>query len=236
MRLRIIDFLRAAAILMVMAYHCPPLKKYFYWGWAGVDLFFVLSGFLVSGLIFQELRKRNTFSPFNFLIRRGFKIYPSFYFYLTVILIIQYLNEIIFHNPSRLFLEQILAEIFFFQNYFSGFLYQSWSLAIEEHFYILLTLLIFLAFKFDYISLRPVLVTYFLLFVTALYFRHLQYDTPFTYHDSFYPTHLRMDALFFGVLLSFLYHFHQPDLLKVINKFKHPLWTLGIIFICPISS
>jgi len=93
-RLPQLDVLRAAAILLVLGRHMAP--KHFQdlhslediapaWvrlgletlqrgGWIGVDLFFVLSGFLVSGLLFQEHLKTGEMSPARFLIRRGFKI------------------------------------------------------------------------------------------------------------------------------------------------------------------
>src|ERR1044071_7721685 len=53
-------------------------------GWLGVELFFVLSGFLVSGLIFKEYDRHNSFDPIRFLIRRGFKIYPTYFLWVIL--------------------------------------------------------------------------------------------------------------------------------------------------------
>jgi peptidoglycan/LPS O-acetylase OafA/YrhL len=50
-------------------------------GWIGVDLFFVLSGFLISGLLFNEYKARSSISFKRFFIRRGLKIYPAFYLF-----------------------------------------------------------------------------------------------------------------------------------------------------------
>ena len=86
-----LDFLSFVAILLVLFRHLIingnglPARVAFVLktgGWVGVDLFFVLSGFLVSGLIFKEYDTYGTFDPWRFLIRRGFKIYPTLYLFL----------------------------------------------------------------------------------------------------------------------------------------------------------
>lgn len=90
-RFRQIDILRAVAVLLVLGRHLTPCPEGFshflhhvtrIWnqgGWIGVDLFFVLSGFLVSGLLFREHEKFHELHIGHFLIRRGFKIYPPFW-------------------------------------------------------------------------------------------------------------------------------------------------------------
>jgi peptidoglycan/LPS O-acetylase OafA/YrhL len=93
-RVAALDVLRAVAVTLVILYHCTGeasagpgwpeaarevLRVVSRGSWIGVDLFFVLSGFLVSGLLFREYRARGTVSAGRFLVRRGFKIYPPFY-------------------------------------------------------------------------------------------------------------------------------------------------------------
>jgi peptidoglycan/LPS O-acetylase OafA/YrhL len=91
-RSKAIDILRALAVFLVLGRHMipvasagPSIPGYFahsfttLWvrgGWIGVDLFFVLSGFLVSGLLFRGHQKFGVLSGKDFLIRRGLKIYP----------------------------------------------------------------------------------------------------------------------------------------------------------------
>ena len=82
-----IDFLRFCGVFLVMINHIiilghSGLDRFLgvvqTGGWAGVDLFFVLSGYLVSGLIMKEYKLHGSFNPMRFLIRRGFKILPVF--------------------------------------------------------------------------------------------------------------------------------------------------------------
>jgi peptidoglycan/LPS O-acetylase OafA/YrhL len=94
-RLVQLDVLRAVAVLLVFGRHAviqPPdaglLKNFagvwYRLGWTGVDLFFVLSGFLIGGLLFKELRTRSQLDVGRFLIRRGLKLWPAYYVYVTV--------------------------------------------------------------------------------------------------------------------------------------------------------
>src|SRR5437764_14402875 len=77
-----LDILRAIAVLLVMGRHFPYYETWGRIGWIGVDLFFVLSGFLISGLLFREYAQTGTISFYRFVVRRCFKIWPAFYFFL----------------------------------------------------------------------------------------------------------------------------------------------------------
>src|SRR5438046_3761325 len=82
-----LDFLRGVAILLVILrhtvlFHVPGWEALLVqFGWAGVDLFFVLSGFLISGLLFSEYRQNGMIRFARFALRRALKIYPAFYFF-----------------------------------------------------------------------------------------------------------------------------------------------------------
>ena len=88
-RIKQLDVLRGIAIVLVLGSHMPASDLWSQIGWVGVDLFFVLSGFLVSGLLFNEYKKHGQIRLGRFLIRRGFKIYPAFYFLILVTIAIR---------------------------------------------------------------------------------------------------------------------------------------------------
>src|SRR4051812_10077352 len=110
-RLRELDFLRGVAIILVLLRHIPLFDSTMRMGWIGVDLFFVLSGFLVSGLLFKEYLKFGDIRPKLFLIRRGFKIYPVYFiFYLP------YIYSII--RIHKFDMGGFISDMTFTQNYF----------------------------------------------------------------------------------------------------------------------
>jgi peptidoglycan/LPS O-acetylase OafA/YrhL len=69
------------AILLVLGRHAEYYHLWQRAGWIGVDLFFVLSGFLISNLLFSEYGDTGTINLGRFLLRRGLKIYPAYYFF-----------------------------------------------------------------------------------------------------------------------------------------------------------
>ncbi len=74
-----LDVLRGIAALLVLGVHVPAYPIWSRVGGYGVDLFFVLSGFLISNLLFTEFSKTGDIRIGRFLARRAFKLYPSFY-------------------------------------------------------------------------------------------------------------------------------------------------------------
>ena len=148
-----IDSLRALAVLAVIIYHVDV--NYLPGGFLGVDLFFVLSGYLISSLIIKEFRKTGTVNLYNFYIRRARRLLPAVYFMITVGLVVMVLfNEVLLRKSH---LDAIFGYIyssnwwyiFHKLDYFDSFGAQSpfkhlWSLAIEEPFYMIFPLLFLL--------------------------------------------------------------------------------------------
>ncbi len=214
-RLRELDFLRGIAIILVIFRHQPVIDFLQTMGWIGVDLFFVLSGFLVSGLLFREYQKFGSIKPGLFLIRRGFKIYPIFY--LTAILYI--IPRILLHkfNPLHAFYDLI-----FVQNYAMGWGYlyaASWSLAVEEHFYFLLAFLLWLLFNKKLIDFKKtqgfslfekIIVSVLVVILVLRIISNYYYPDDTIRHITM--THLRIDSLLFGVLIAYWYNFKQQQL------------------------
>lgn len=149
MRNKRLDILRGIAVLWVVLYHGELRNTIFNGGWAGVDLFFVLSGFLISGLLFAEYKKNGSIDFKRFFIRRALKIYPAFYFFLFV----TFIAEAGLHHlrPMGAF----LSEILYVQNYAPYIWPHTWSLAVEEHFYIALPLFLCCLLYFSHRSDDP---------------------------------------------------------------------------------
>ena len=163
MRIKNLDFLRAVAITGVLFQHSSWVNRVTQTGWIGVDLFFVLSGFLVSTLLFNEIKKNGSVNSKLFLIRRGFKIYPAFYFFLFSTLLYKY-----FFNHEVFGATRIVSEIFFLQSYLPDIWLHSWSLAIEEHFYIFIAILLWWLVKTGFIF-RKNSVIYLFVFLWMLW-------------------------------------------------------------------
>jgi len=209
-----LDLLRTVAVTMVIIGHLPDAPRESFqlvrwvadwfrrYGSLGVDLFFVLSGFLVSGLLFREYLAKGRADVRRFLIRRGFKIYPAFYVFavLTVVLRIR--------MGDSLTLRQVLSELLFVQNYGAHVWSHTWSLAVEEHFYLLLAALIAILCRWvprGTLNAIPAIfwcTTAAVVVARALTIAHAPYAT--TTHR--FPTHLQIDSLFTGVVLSYWYH------------------------------
>jgi len=198
-----LDFLRGIAVTGVILQHSILKNAFTQSGWIGVDLFFVLSGFLVSGLLFAEIKKYNDVSPGRFLIRRGFKIYPAFYFFLLTMFIFKnvYKEEI----PT----EKVLSEIFFLQSYIRSFWLHSWSLAIEEHFYLFIAALIWWWTKSGFILKTKKALTVLIVIWFAVVCMRFAYCIAHIDEESihFFATHLRCDGLLLGCILSFCFTF-----------------------------
>lgn len=142
MRNKRLDVLRCVAVVLVLLYHSSIGARLAKFGWVGVDLFFVLSGFLISGLLFNEYKKQGSISFKRFFIRRGMKIYPAFYIFISVELFYQFVS----HKRVGI-LSQYLSEALYVQNYGPFIWNHTWSLAVEEHFYILLPMFFLLLLR-----------------------------------------------------------------------------------------
>lgn len=225
-----LDMLRAVAALMVIFHHGFVLLTEWLGhglvgglissiarcGWIGVDLFFVLSGFLISGLFFEEWKRNGDIHPGRFLIRRAFKIYPVYLAGFAIVILIQGWQGI---GPSR---GVVASNLFFVQNYFHVAAIESWghtwSLAVEEHFYAVIPVLMLLMVTLsrrgasDPFRFIPLLFAIVAVAVLGLRVYDLWVNDDYR---SLHETHLRVDGFLFGVLLSYYHQFHPKDFAKL---------------------
>ncbi len=144
-----LDGLRGIAILLVVFYHNYDFIDQFTFGWLGVDIFFVLSGYLITGILISTLGRQGYLK--NFYTRRMLRIFPLYYAILIIFLVVFpllgfYKQELQYYLNNQLWLWIYL------QNWLYSFnlpvnnsvLNHLWSLAVEEQFYLVWPLLILL--------------------------------------------------------------------------------------------
>jgi peptidoglycan/LPS O-acetylase OafA/YrhL len=218
-----LDFVRGLAILLVIGYHAlnPVASNGFYRaievvlktiGWTGVDLFFVLSGFLVGGVLLSEYRKTGTLDAKRFIIRRGLKIWPPYYFYLLFQLIVH-------KHPIKSYL---LANLLHIQNYVGSSLEHTWTLSLEEHFYLLLSVALgWMVFRKW--PPRRIIVAFLIAASVVMALRCLTWFLGFR-ELAEHATHSRIDSLLLGVTLTALLQFFPQHFERIV---RHKFWLLS---------
>ncbi len=201
-----LDGLRGIAILLVVIYHNFSFLTFFRFGWMGVDLFFVLSGFLITDLLLKT--KENGSFLKNFYIRRVLRIFPLYYLTLFIFFLLApyFFSE---KGPSTVF-HYYEENKFWFWTYFQNWLFVEkgmapvpylshfWSLAVEEQFYIFWPLIVF--FVKDLSKLKKLSI---ILILIAIVFRfYTRISFPDDVEKYYCSTLTRMDSLLIGGLLA----------------------------------
>lgn len=199
--------------------------------WYVMDLFFFMSGFLISLILFNTLKhdeQHKVKKWLRFYVQRGFRIFPLYYAFLLIYWIsIHFTNRL-----SESFYQQIgflnWRELTFLTNYpFDPKIilaYWSWSLSAEEHFYLFCPLFIFALFKLKKPSHRIFLISFFWLsgcvvrwFIVKNYGPSVD-PTFYTLQNLYTPTHTRYDIFFAGVLLGYFVFYYDHTLQKIYNS------------------
>ena len=235
-----LDLMRTIAILMVLFGHClwifPESKRFLYqlfvlFGFFGVEIFFVLSGFLIGKILYQ-LYLKNDFSittVFYFLKRRWFRTLPNYFLVLIVNIGIAFL--IGYSTPS------LWRYFFFLQNFkitMLSFFPESWSLSVEEFAYIVLPFfLLFLATLYkpknkSRFFLVTVLLLILIFFCNKIYYQNTTANTTIDqWNISLKSVVLyRLDSIFIGVFCSWIYF----NCNSFWQKSKSILFVLGTLF------
>ncbi len=233
-----LDILRAAAILFVMQMHSlafihPHADAHYYWLFIldGVDLFFVLSGFLIGGILVRTIDKGKfgTAELYNFWIRRWFRTLPN-YFLVLIALLVAY------HYAFGEFPDKTLQYFVFTQNFndpHPDFFPEAWSLSVEEWFYLIIPLLLFIILKFSnnkkiaFLSL----IIFFLVIITA--YRTYKAITGTYFENGFWDAEIRklvltrMDSIMYGLLGAWIEHYYKAGWLR----WKNILFIAGLIIL-----
>lgn len=196
-----LDGVRGIAILMVLLAHTHP--KFLNSGFIGVDLFFVLSGFLITSILLGEHQARGTISLSRFYIRRALRLFPALFAMVAVIT----LYTSVFHRGELMMtLENGRAIIFYYWNWIlyanyqhNGWTYQwvfghLWSLSVEEQFYIVWPCILIFALSSRKIVLPVILAVG----ICGPAIARLFLDAPS--FNLYFRTDLHCDGLVWGAL------------------------------------
>lgn len=137
-----------------------------------------------------------------------------------------------FYTPGTLF-----AELFFIQDYLRGIWGHTWSLGVEEKFYILLPLLFILLSKINKSkdsAFNSIPAIFIFVSITCLLLRILNpFPRAYDYSANIYSFHVRFDSLFWGVVISYFYHYHSTEFKAISQRFKFIFLLFGFILLLP---
>ena len=220
-----IQYLRAISVILVILFHIYP--NFFFNGFLGVDVFFVISGFLITKILFDYKNKSFFFILINFYKKRFLRIYPALLFAIILTYILAKLfgppiqslrGEVISSILSYSNFYYIFSEVSYFETIFRNPLNHTWSLAVEIQFYLLYPFLFYFFLKkvsSNVNRIKKVLV-FLIIFLFSISLFIEFYHPVFSFYSSF----TRVWIFLFGALVFF-------------NKFKYKssLSLLGILLI-----
>lgn len=228
-----IDSLRAIAVISVIIYHLS--SSYLPGGFLGVDLFFVLSGYLISSLIMQEYQETSKLDLKEFYIRRSRRLLPAVYFMISVFVIFM----VIFNKYAleKSYLDAVFSYVYssnwwyivhqvdYFDSFATSPFKHLWSLAIEEQFYfffpVIFLLIQFINKKFGGKIKYPYVIG--ALIIISLLSHIFLYDEN-NVNRVYYGTDTRTFALLIGVLGAYIYP--MSNLKLEISRKEKKLYSL----------
>ena len=237
-----IDTLRAIAVIAVIIYHAKIYlfgNLIFSGGFLGVDIFFIISGYLITSIILKELIEKESFSFKNFYIKRVRRIIPALLFIMLVSIPFSWIY--LFPTDLVNFSKSILYSLGFGSNFyfhFSGLEYGSpegllkpflhtWSLSVEEQYYILFPIISFIIFKYLRKYFIIFLIVSFIISLTIADWGSRNYPSA-----TFYLLHSRMWELIAGSILAYfeITRGRQRSRHQILNSTYLSLGFLLVIF------
>lgn len=223
-----LDLLRAIAISMVLVFHVTQmspiasewLRRAVNYGQYGVDLFFVLSGWLIGGLYWRERARFGDVKIGRFWLRRWARTIPPY----LAALALSYAAVLVSRGERF-----DVAYLLFLQNYHQRIPYflVSWSLCIEEHFYLFLPIaLLFVARSVSVRTVSCLFMVTLLISPVMRYFWYPHWSPEFGY--SWTATHMRLEPLVIGVWLAYV-SVEGPGLFKRLQRFAPYVLALSAL-------
>jgi peptidoglycan/LPS O-acetylase OafA/YrhL len=244
-----LDNLRAFAIIMVFLFHYPRWFEHPDWfpdivkfGWTGVDLFFVLSGFLISSQLFAQIKKEGSFSMKDFYIKRFFRIIPIYFFVLAIYFLFPFFSDDFGKGQT---LPPLWKFLTFTQNFGADSANartfgQVWSLCVEEHFYLFLPITLLLLLKTGVYKKASLLLL--IIFVAGFGIRSFFWyevyipqsngiENKLLWIQTIYlPTYNRLDGLLTGVAIAALYNY-LPVHFSKLTKYANGIIAVGLLIL-----
>lgn len=235
-----LDVFRSCAILMVLVSHTRFLTPFFpsllilgKFGFLGVELFFVLSGYLIGGILIKTFEQKADFLNLKiFWIRRWFRTMPNYYLFLLI-------NIAMFLVASRLdtsgeFKVTNLPLFFVFLQNFAWprpfFFRESWSLCVEEWFYLLYPIFVIFIYKAFKLTIKRALLIATFLFVIAPFVSRLFFAQHNNTFDGLREIVVnRLDAMMFGVLIAYIKFYHKSVIDKYNKLFMYVAIGLSLV-------
>lgn len=240
-----LDLLRSLAIIIVIIGHSNSLISDYFPNFPyiplpdGVDLFFVLSGFLIGGIIIKSIEKNQDFNfsiLSNFLRRRWLRTLPNYFLFLLLnVLLIQF--GLIKGDLNKYF----VTYLGFFQNFYKPYdflFWESWSLSVEEWFYLSFPFVLLLLFKLKPSLMKIKRVIFYSIFIFisfSLFYRIL--NSNLNVNESYWDLYFRklvltrLDSIGFGLLGAFLKYYYSG----VWSKSRNISFVIGVFILSSLS-
>jgi peptidoglycan/LPS O-acetylase OafA/YrhL len=241
-RLPGLDLLRAIAIVWVMLFHSfivgglgPDFAWLSRYGWAGVDIFFVLSGFLIGTQVLRPLQRGEPLSFGGFYARRAWRILPAFAVVLALYVCFPMLREVPGLQPWWQFATFTLNLLIDYDH--NQAFSHAWSLCVEEHFYLVFPLLAWWLTRrpstSKFVGVCTTVVVLGIALRTSVWLHDAAIDPPRNWflEDIYYPTWMRLDGLLMGIMLAAL-RVYRPQAWTRLQARSNALLLGGMIVSC----
>ena len=221
-----LDILRGIAILLVLFRHGNVDFIFQKFGWLGVDLFFVLSGYLITQKFLTEFKSKRELNFKKYFFKRAIKVLPPYYVFVFGSLLIIWLTK----GPNSIDYMNLISEVFFVQNYIGNIWSHTWSLAVEVHFYLLIP--VFISFLMNRFNLESKIVIYILISCLILSFGFRFFESyPYLNKNLHYfmQSHLRIDGFLVGTLCAYMLSNTNLKQRVLDHKFYYLIISLALI-------
>ena len=211
--------------------------------WSGLDFFFVLSGFLIGRILMKSLVSTGSVEFPSFFLRRSMRVFPAYYLVLTLAVFwytrldLASAKFFLAQNDWHQMLRNSWRNYVYVMNYSfragdPNPMSWSWSLCVEEQFYILLPPLLALLYRVKGRTMRPaILLAVALLPLIGRALQYALYPDLFMQDGFYFRTHNRIDELLVGVLIAYFYVHHSAGFLAWAERFGTWTWVTGVALI-----